>query len=281
MHSGDAATSLASHGCNWVDHFSFYRSTSAFSSVHEQTSWTLLFRNFTNRHHGKLRFVRPLAQEAVRFKAVNSDVLTSHFATLEKVVEQYDIDATRIWNCDETATTPGRDADGKQYSPAYVTRSGSTDVKLGQFVNNNRVTILPAVSASGEQSPALFVFKGVRVPYRSTRHDGVDVVQTYADFLPNESIISRRAEGGGVDGSNFFKWAVVFIEHAKPLTAGGRNVLLIFDGYRSHMTLRVIELFHMNNVIVCALPPHTSGKTKPLDVTVFSVFKKQLAETIQ
>ena len=63
-------------------------------------------------------------------------------------------------------------------------------------------------------------------------------------------------------------------------TRGGRKVLLILDGYRSHMSLAALETLDFNNVIVYALPAHTSGKTQPLDVTIFSPFKSVLNEAI-
>jgi len=60
------------------------------------------------------------------------------------------------------------------------------------------------------------------------------------------------------------------------LTGNDRRVLLIFDGYRSHLSLSVLELFERNNIIVYALPAHTSGKSQPLDVVLFGSFKRAL-----
>ena len=41
-------------------------------------------RNFTRKHRGKVRFVKPLRQEVIRFRACNAAVLETHFSTLEK-----------------------------------------------------------------------------------------------------------------------------------------------------------------------------------------------------
>ena len=70
-------------------------------------------RDFTRRHRTKIRFAKPLRQEALRFNAMNGDALTTHFAIIEKIIREHQIDASRIWNCDETGATPGRDANGK------------------------------------------------------------------------------------------------------------------------------------------------------------------------
>ena len=51
-----------------------------------------------------------------------------------------------------------------------------------------------------------------------------------------------------------------------------RKVLLVLDGYRSHMTYQALRILRNGGVIVYALPAHTSGYTQPLDVSVFGTF---------
>ena len=79
-----------------------------------------------------------------------------------------------------------------------------------------------------------------------------------------------------MDIHNVLNWGFAFVESVKDLAASKRKLLLIYDAYRSHITLNVLDLFHSNNVIVYALPAHTSRKTEPLDVVMFSPFKKAL-----
>ncbi len=84
---------------------------------------------------------------------------------------------------------------------------------------------------------------------------------------------------------NLLEWARRFIENVKDLTADGRKLLLTYDGYRSHMTIPVLELFKSSNIIVYCLPAHTSGKLQPLDLVVFGSFKNAMRritdETVQ
>ena len=63
------------------------------------------------------------------------------------------------------------------------------------------------------------------------------------------------------------------------MRAEGRIALLIYDGYRSHLSLQVQEEFSKTRVIVCALPSHTSGKTQPLDMVMFAAFKAAVNKT--
>lgn len=52
--------------------------------------------------------------------------------------------------------------------------------------------------------------------------------------------------------------------------------VLVYDGYWSHLSLRVLKLFDANNIVVYALPAHRSGTTQLCDLVVFSCFKKAL-----
>lgn len=59
----------------------------------------------TVRNKDRLRYARPLRQEAKRFAAGNDEALTRHFATLENVIAENGVDPSRIWNLDDTGST--------------------------------------------------------------------------------------------------------------------------------------------------------------------------------
>ena len=125
----------------------------------------------------------------------------------------------------------------------------------------------------------LVVFKGEKLPYRVAVRDGKEVVETPAKYLPRRSIVATRKERGGVDSDHFYRWAEVFVDYMRDLTKDGGKVLLTYDGYRAHISVRVLRLFRDNGVIAYALPSHSSGKLQPLDVKVFSSLKAQLQNT--
>ena len=78
-----------------------------------------------------------------------------------------------------------------------------------------------------------------------------------------------RRDACCVNSECFYKWAKYFIEYVKDLTTGSRKLLLTFDGYPSHMSLKVMQLFYENGIVVYALHAHTSGRTQPCDVHLF------------
>ena len=85
-----------------------------------------------------------------------------------------------------------------------------------------------------------------------------------------------REEGGGIDKHILVKWANLFVQEVTNLTWNGRKVLLLYEGYRSHMSYEALKIRDDGNVIVFALPAHTSGTTQPLDVGIFGPFKANI-----
>lgn len=69
------------------------------------------------------------------------------------------------------------------------------------------------------------------MPYREICVHGKRVVNTLLGHLPQQATLTMREKLGGVDNSNFYNWSKLFVEHVRPLTAGGRKVLLTYDGY--------------------------------------------------
>ena len=88
-------------------------------------------------------------------------------------------------------------------------------------------------------------------------------------------------DGGGMDKHIFIEWAKQFVEDFKDLTSGNRKFLLLYDAYRSHMSLQALKTFEQGGIVAFALPAHTSGSTQPMDVGVFQPFKSQLNTTIR
>jgi hypothetical protein len=56
---------------------------------------------------------------------------------------------------------------------------------------------------------------------------------------------------------------------------------LILDGFGTHKTLEILEYCFANNIILCRLPSHTSHKTQPCDVAVFSPLKTAYREQVE
>ena len=88
---------------------------------------------FQRRHKGKLIFTRPTRQEAVRFAVCNEETLTTHFPTLEKIIQENNIDASRVWNLDESGATPGKVVNGSSACKRLMRRNGTRDMKIARL----------------------------------------------------------------------------------------------------------------------------------------------------
>lgn len=234
------------------------------------------------RHRSKIKFAKASPQEAVRFAAVNADVLTTHIATLEKLIKDLGVDSKRICNLDESGFSPGRgDVNGTTKRKAFL-RSGTRGQKCEPlFQGVDRITLMPTVFADGSLGNLFVVAKGDAIQYRVNKNkNGNEVLETFADCFPRRTVLTTRSELAGVDKHNFLRWAEGFVKEVSDLTKDGRKVLLIFDGYRSHMSVSVLEVLREGGVEVYILPAHTSGATQPLDVSLFSPLGATLNDLI-
>ena len=194
-------------------------------------------RSFRKRHASSLFFRKPLRQEAKRISAVNADVLTKHFAMLEKPTSENDLDAPKIFNLGEAGTTPEKDITGIAAVRRLMPRRGERDFKMPQFKALNGINMTPVVSAAGEAAPPLF-FKGYRVPFRTVVRAGRIVDKTPIRNLPHRRKAALRMDIAGVNWHNFRNWANKYVKFAAALTANDRNGLLICGGHRAHCGIK-------------------------------------------
>ena len=143
--------------------------------------------------------------------------------------------------------------------PKVLARAGSNPhcVTSGKSATT---TVIAAVSALGETIPPFVIFKGDRLS-KDIRADGVDGTE-------------YRSSQSGWSNSNLFHdfFSNNFLHHVTT-----RPCVLLYDGHSTHVTCDVIEAARQEGVHLFVLPPHTSHCLQPLDVSVFSPFKKNLS----
>lgn len=237
-------------------------------------------RSFYQRYRSVLKEAVSDAQKQKRFLSINAKTLALHFPQLEELVDKYKLYEKRIWNLDVTGISPGRDLKEKNSGARFLRRYSKNDFQLPNFTYNNRLTMLPVVSAAGETGPLLFIFKGVWLPHRKVLVDGVTRTETVSSNLPRVALVYMREESAKIDSNSFYQFSRLFTAYVRELTENGRHVLLPFDACRSNMSLRAFEHFRENNIIIYALPAHSSKKTQPLDTGVFGTFKREVNEPL-
>ena len=134
--------------------------------------------SFRQRYRHELSFARPVPQKANHFRQVNSESITNHFATLQKLISEYQIGASGMFNLDECVCTSNRDAGSKYRIRRLMPRRGARDMPRPGFANISRIAMMPVISARGEHSPPLFLMKATRIRYRIAIRNGTEVAET-------------------------------------------------------------------------------------------------------
>lgn len=105
--------------------------------------------------------------------------------------------------------------------------------------------------------------------------------RTISEYLPRHSYVNQVENVAGIDSYSFLQYSQLFVKDVEDLTAGGRKVLLVYDGCRSHLGYKVPETLDRGSAIALALPVHTGGVTLPLEDSVVPQLKSRLSDLIK
>ena len=227
-----------------------------------------------------LKGAKPNRQEAERSGCTHDDVLTTHIYNISELYRRFDIDATRLFNLDETGMSPGIDCHGVTRKKGLVPRAYRCHTTSADFSTNlSRLSLLECVNAPGESILPLRIFKENRLPYRVRRlSNRLLVTDSATSMLPPDSLVGTRPEEGGIDTKIFTSSCKEFVKRVHYLTVGGKKILLVCDALRAQMSLPYLKILRYDPVEVYAIPAQTSGTTQPLDFGVYSAFKHYINE---
>jgi hypothetical protein len=161
--------------------------------------------------------------------------------------------AAQIYNIDETGIST------VQNPSKVIANKGCKQV--GKIVSAERgttTTVVCAMNAAGSYIPPVFIFKRQKMNDRLMRNS-----PTCSLGLPSPS--------GWMDTDLFLKYMDHFIKFAKPSVSN--PLLIILDGHQSHKSLALIDLARENHITIVTIPPHTSHRLQPLDLTVYGPLK--------
>lgn len=92
----------------------------------------------------------------------------------------------------------------------------------------------------------------------------------FLDDGPPESL-GLAEKKGWMNQDLFVQYLKHFVKHTRPTEKD--PVLLVVDNHSSRMSLEAVEYCRKNYVVMLSLPPHSTHKIQPLDVTFYGPFK--------
>ena len=207
-------------------------------------------QRFLKRHNLTLKKASLLLQS--RHSATkNPFIIYKFYDILESILKEKKFTSEQIWNADET---------GFPYDPRQckvIGQKGKPLLRVTGGPGRQNTTVLACCNAAREALPPLLVFQGKNL--QSTWKGQNDLKGT----------MYAVSENGWIDGNIFHGWLVKFTQCVKK-----RPLLLIVDGYVSHVSTNVIKIAMDENITLLKLPPHTTDLLQPLDVTCFAPLKK-------
>jgi len=203
---------------------------------------------FIGRHPDlSLRTANPIKRSRA---AVTREDVTSFIEHWAKTIEG--IPAAAIFNYDETNM---RDDPG---SKKCLFKKGTKYPEKVQNTSKQAYSVMFCGSAAGVMVPPMVVYKA-----QNTYHAWTDRGPKGAKYSTSQS--------GWFDSFQFSKW---FFELMLPILKRipGKKVL-VGDNLASHINADVIKACRENQIEFVCLPPNSTDKLQPLDVTVFSPLK--------
>ena len=203
-------------------------------------------------HHPNLVLKAPEGMSIARivgFNKVNVDVF---FKAYTLAMEKYAFPPNRIYNLDESALVT-------VMKPVKVVcergRPVATQVSRERGAT---MTFVGIINAVGQSLPPVFIIPRKRwndIFMRGTIYGSKGILQA----------------NGWMNGECF----VQTLQHVHEQSGSSvdNKILLIMDNAECHMNIHAVEFAIQHGIVIVTLPPHTTDKLQPLDVSVFGPFK--------
>ncbi|XP_072380823.1 uncharacterized protein [Diabrotica undecimpunctata] len=230
--------------------------------AHAESAGKKWLRGFMRRN-AVLSLRKPQGISKARIKGFTPENVSRFYDLLETSMEKVNFNPARVYNVDESGITTVQSKNTR-----VITLKGKKQV--GSVTATERgalVTVVFCMNAAGGFVPPLFVF-----PRKNMK---VELL----DGSPPGSIAACHPSGW-IQQHIFSQWLQHFVAHVKPSRED--PVLLILDGHYSHTrNIDVIEAGRANFVTILCIPPHSSHKLQPLDLSFMSPFKTYYSQQIE
>ena len=205
------------------------------------------------KRNNSISLRKPEGTSLNRINAFNETSVGNFFSNLQTVLDKHKFGQDRIYNVDETGIS------NVQKPVKILGPKGQKQV--GSVISCERgknVTVICAVSAMGNFVPPMFIYPRLRMSPHLKKGG------------PPGSVHSCSKNGWSNEGL-FYDWIQHFKTFVRPTMED--PVLLIMDNHNSHISVRIYDFCRENGIVILTIPPHTSHRLQPLDLTVYGPLK--------
>ncbi|KAK4305757.1 hypothetical protein Pmani_022348 [Petrolisthes manimaculis] len=206
---------------------------------------------FMNRHPN-LVLKAPEGMSIARIVAFNKVNVETFFKAFTLALNKYEFTPDRIYNLDESSLST-------VMKPCKVVcvrgKPVATQVTRER---GDSMTFVGIINAVGQSIPPVFIIPRSR---------------WNPSFMRNTIFGSKGIlhPSGWMNGDCFVQTLQHL--HEKSGSSVENKILLIMDNAECHMNFHVVEFAIKHGIVIVTLPPHTTDKLQPLDVSVFGPFK--------
>ncbi|XP_064120389.1 uncharacterized protein LOC135225046 [Macrobrachium nipponense] len=209
------------------------------------------YYSFMDRHPN-LVLKAPEGMSIARTVAFNKVNVETFFKAYTLAMEKYKFTPDRIYNLDEiTLSTVVKPVE-------VVCTRGQPVARQVTRERGDTMTFVGIINAMGQSIPPVFIIPGCRGNPSFTRN----TIFGSKDMLHPNSWMN----------SECFLQTFQHL-HKKSGSSVENKILLIMDNAECHMNIHVVEFAVKHGIVIVTLPPHTTDKLQPLDVSVFGPFK--------
>lgn len=218
------------------------------------------FAKFKERHP-EIVLRAPEPTSIARARGFNRPQVQRFYTILWEQIEKHKIDATSLYNMDETGV---RTSSSKP--PKILSVKGKKQVGVISSAERGQLTtVICCCNAAGSYVPPYFIFARKRMQDR------------LLDGAPPGSRASVT-DNGWINGPTFLLWLQFFVETVRP--KDNRKILLLLDNHEAHKYFPALQFASANNVVLVSFAPHTTNKMQPLDVCIYGPIKKYFEQEL-
>ena len=210
------------------------------------------------KRHSQINTMYARQLEHARYEGATYERVERWFIAIKAKFEEHDYDLSNVWNMDESGFGIGEQQAMKVL--IHLDHSNRQKIVGGK---QEWVTDIECINAAGESLAPLLIFKGKHL---NTRWFNEKTPQGW---------FWATSKNGWTSNELGLQWLTKVFEPLTRERAADRQRLLIADGHGSHIRADFIAYCMENKIDLLIMPSHCSHILQPLDIGVFSAFKRR------